>query len=132
MNRKMLFVALTAVVALLSSSAWSQGFDGTLRGTVVDPSGAVVPGATVTATNEQTAVARSATTTPAGSYVFPNMLVGPYTVTVEAGKFQKYQRTKVEVLPNQVVTADVKLAVGSATTTVEVSAGTATVQTDTV
>jgi hypothetical protein len=132
MNRKMIFVTLTAVVALLCSSAWSQRFDGTLRGTVADPSGAVVPGATVTATNQQTGVSRTATTTPAGTYVFPNMLVGPYTITVESGKFQKYQHTNVEVLPNQVVTADVKLAVGSAGTTVEVTGGAETVQTDTI
>ncbi len=128
MNRKILILL---VVVLLCMFSFAQRFDGTLRGTVSDPSGAVVPGATVTATNQQTGVSRTATTTSAGTYAFPNLTVGPYTVTVQAPKFQKHTRGGVEVLPNQVVTADARLSVGSEATTVEVQAGAETVQTTT-
>lgn len=129
MNHKRFFLPLTmAIVALLCVAAWSQRLDGTLRGTVEDQSGAVVPGATVTVTNQQTGASQSATTTSAGTYLFPNLTVGPYTVTVEASKFQKYLRKDVEVLPNQVVTADARLAVGAEGTTLEVTAGAETVQ----
>ena len=132
MNRKSISLLLTIMTALLlCGSAWSQRLDGTLRGTVLDQSGAVVPGAKVTATNQQTNAARTLTTTSAGTYVFPNLTVGTYTVTVEAGTFQKLVRKNIEVLPNQAVTADAKLTVGSATTTLEVTAGSETVQVDT-
>src|SRR5512146_759217 len=97
-------LATILVVALMCSAAWSQRLDGTLRGTVQDQGKAVLRGATVTITNQDTGVTLTSTTTSAGTYVFPNLLVGPYTVMVEAPKFQKYIRKNVQVLPNQVVT----------------------------
>ena len=118
-------------VVLLCSVAPSQRLDGTLRGTVEDPSGAVVVGATVTATNEETGAVQSAVTTNAGTYVFPNLLVGPYTVAVKAPSFARHERKGVQVLPNQIVTADAKLTVGAEGTTVEVTGGAETVQTTT-
>jgi len=125
------FRALYAVVLLLTLSlpAWAQRLDGTLRGEVTDPSGAVVAGAKVTVTNPQTGVANSTTTTSSGTYVFPNLLVGTYTVEVEAGGFQKYARKGVLVQSNQVTEAHAKLSVGDAGTTVEVAAGAEVVQT---
>ncbi|HYG97742.1 MAG TPA: TonB-dependent receptor [Terriglobales bacterium] len=129
MNRRPFFVVLT--VLLLCSVGWSQRLDGTLRGTVEDPSGAVVAGATVTATNEETGAVYTAKTTNAGTYVFPNLLVGPYSVVVQAPTFIKYERRNVQVLPNQIVTADARLTVGSEGTTVEVTGGAETVQTTT-
>jgi len=114
MNRKDFRLLLTlAIVAFWSAGAWAQRLDGTLRGSVEDPSQAVVVGATVTATNQDTGVSQSATTTSAGTYVFPNLTVGTYTVTVDAKTFQKYSRKNIQVLPNQVVTADAKLTAGA-------------------
>jgi hypothetical protein len=124
-------LATTLVIVLLCSTSWSQRLDGTLRGTVQDPAKAVVPGATVTVTNQATGVTQTATTTSAGNYVFPNLIVGPYTVAVVAPSFQKYVRKNVQVLPNQVVTADAMMTVGSSSTTVEVTAGAETVQVST-
>src|SRR5207248_2996758 len=74
MKSKSFYLPLTIVLlALFPVSAWSQRLDGTLRGEVTDPSGAVISGATVVATNQQTGVSRSTTTTSAGTYVFPNL-----------------------------------------------------------
>ncbi|MFB3815977.1 MAG: TonB-dependent receptor domain-containing protein [Terriglobales bacterium] len=122
---------LIVIVTVFTATAAAQRLDGTLRGTVVDPTGAVLSGVNVTVTNEATGVTNTATTTNSGTYVFPNLLVGPYTLTVEQKGFQKYVRRGIEVLPNQVVTADARLTVGAEATTVEVTAGAETVQTTT-
>jgi Carboxypeptidase regulatory-like domain/TonB dependent receptor len=121
--------ALAAVVFSLSASA--QRLDGTLRGTVDDPSGAVVSGANVTVTNQATEVKQTTQTTSTGEYVFPHLLVGTYTVEVGASGFAKYSRKDIEVLPNQVSTADARMVVGTESTIVEVTGGGVLVQTTT-
>jgi len=108
-----------------------NGLDGTLRGTVHDQSGAVLPGANVKITNQASGVGVSTQTTSSGEYVFPNLLTGMYTIETEASGFSKQVQRDVEVLPNQVVTADAKLTIGAASTTVEVAAGGEVVQTTT-
>jgi hypothetical protein len=60
----------------------------TTIGTVTDPAGTVVPGATVAATNEETGVTQTQTTTDAGLYVFPLPPVGTYAITVETQGFK--------------------------------------------
>jgi hypothetical protein len=118
-------------ILLISATASAQRLDGTLRGTVRDPAGAVIAGGNVTATNQVTGVKESTKTTSSGEYVFPNLLVGLYTVEVEAPGFSKSVRKDVEVLPNQVITADASLAVGSTSEIVEVTGGAEVVQTTT-
>jgi len=71
MSRRRYYTVSVFVAAILSISAYAQRLDGTLRGTVEDPSGAVVSEATVTATNQLTGLKQSAMTTSAGDYVFP-------------------------------------------------------------
>ena len=122
-------LALTAV--LLSISAVAQRLDGTLRGKVADASGAVIPGADITASNQATGVQQRTRTTSSGEYVFPNMLVGTYTIEVGAKGFAKFERKDVQVLPNQTITADATLRVAGEMTTVEVTTGAETVQTTT-
>ena len=117
------------VMMLCAGLAFAQRLDGTLRGTVTDDSGAVVAGAQVTATNQATGTSHTTTTTSAGNYEFPNLVVGPYTITVENKGFQKYLRKDVEVRSNQVTEASAKMRVGGADTTVEVTAGADVVQT---
>jgi carboxypeptidase family protein len=68
------------------------GTFGTVLGTVNDESGAVVPKATVTATNEKTGVGRSGTTNSEGSYQIPALLPGSYRVEAEASGFKKYRQ----------------------------------------
>lgn len=124
-------VSLLAVLLLIASSAtlWAQGFDGTLRGTVKDASAAVIANASVTATNDATKSLRTVETTSDGTFNFPNLQVGSYTVTVEVKGFKKYVRKGVEVKANQVVEVSAALEVGSLETVVEVAAGAELVQT---
>lgn len=131
MNLKVSILGACVSVLLLSLIASAQRLDGTLRGTVQDPAGAVVSGADVNITNQVTGVKKSTKTTSTGEYVFPNLLVGNYTVEIEAPGFSKYARKDVEVLPNQVITADANLSIGAANTVVEVTGGGDVVQTTT-
>ncbi len=129
MNRQIIGSYLLAL--LLSATASAQRLDGTLRGTVQDPARAVIAGANVNITNQVTGVKESTKTTSTGEYVFPNLLVGTYTVEIDSPGFAKHARKDIEVLPNQVITADAKLAVGPTTTIVEVTGGAEAVQTTT-
>src|SRR5512142_3402016 len=83
--------SLVLVVALLLAGtavlSFGQGATAVIRGTVVDPSGAVVPQATVVARNVATGVASRAVSTAAGIYNFPNLPPGTYDVRVEKSGF---------------------------------------------
>jgi len=116
-------------VFAMSNSALAQRTTGTLRGQVLDPSGASIPGAQVTVTNNATGIAQTITSTSAGTYSVPSLLPGNYTVAVQAKGFQGYVNRGVAVLADQDNVADAKLQVGTASTTVEVTAGASPVQT---
>src|ERR1700687_1790970 len=88
-------LALFMAVTFLASPLLAQRLDGTLRGDVKDQTGAMVPEAQVTAINEATNVSQTTVTTSSGSYIFPNLLPGTYTVTVEAKHFRRYQNSGV-------------------------------------
>jgi hypothetical protein len=127
--RKM-FALLLAVllVAAASPSALAQGIDGTLRGEVKDPSGALIPGAKVTVTNEKTGLSRTLESSASGSFNLPNLLIGSYTITVEATGFKKAVRKGVEVKANQIVEASMIVEIGAVTDVIEVVAGAELVQ----
>ena len=124
-----LFVALILAGAC-TAPAIAQRLDGTLRVTVTDKTGAVIQDAKVTATNEGTNVGITATASSAGTYVFPDLLVGSYTVTVEKEGFKKIASKGVQVESNQVAEFNAILDVGDVTATVEVSAGADLVKTE--
>jgi hypothetical protein len=125
------YAVVSTVVLLVawSSLAFGQRTTGTLRGQVLDPASATVSGAKVTVTNEATGVSQTATTTSAGTYDFPSVLPGTYTVSVEAQGFKSYVKKGFVVLANQDNTADARLDIGAASETVEVTAGTSEIQT---
>jgi hypothetical protein len=108
----------------------AQRLDGTLRVTVTDKTGAGILDAKVTVTNEGTNVGITATASSAGTYVFPDLLVGSYTVTVEKEGFKKTASKGVQVDSNQVAEFNAILEVGDVTATVEVSAGADLVKTE--
>src|SRR5215472_8667248 len=124
-----LFVLLLGV-ALVPSYAMAQRLDGTLRVTVSDKTGAGIVDARVTVTNEGTNVSVAATASSAGTYVFPNLLVGSYTVTVEKTGFKKTVNKGVTVESNQTAEVAATLEVGEATAVVEVTAGAELVKTE--
>ena len=125
----LLVALIAALVLVVPIPAVAQRTTGTLRGQVLDPAGAVVANAQVTATNTQTGVSTKITTTTAGTYDFPSLLPGRYTVTVEAQGFKKYVKSDVPVLADQDNAADAKLDLGVATETIEVRAGAVAVET---
>src|SRR3954471_4799639 len=126
-----LSLAIFATLAFLISSAVAQRADGTLSGDVLDPNGAVVSGAKVTVTNDDTNVSQTVETTSAGAYSVPNLLIGTYTVKVEANGFATYTRKQVVVKAAQVVEVSAKLSISGTETTVDVQAGANAVQAET-
>src|SRR5688572_8216305 len=110
---------------LTSGPAIAQGIGGTgtISGTVNDESGQVLPGATVTVTNEATHSARTATTTGTGTFRFPAMTPGVYTVRVELSGFSAFERRNTVLSPaGNVSLSDIQLKVGQMTETVTVEA----------
>jgi len=99
--------------------------NGEIRGSVKDPSGAIVQGATVTASQAGTSAARSATTDKDGDFEIPEVPVGAYSVTVEARGFKKYVAKEVGVSIGHVTVVNILLQIGEAaeTVTVEAQAG---------
>src|SRR5947207_3388331 len=100
--------------ALLLTATYTPAQTSTseISGTVRDNSGAVVPGANVTLTNEQTGVNYRQQTTAAGLYNFPALPVGIYSVKVEATGFKTAQLTKNELVVNTPLTINVALEIG--------------------
>lgn len=120
-------VALLATV-LLSVSAIAQVDAGAVRGTVTDPSGAVVPGARVTLTNDATGLSLTVTTSADGTFTFDPVKIGPYTVNVEAPGFRK-AATHLTVNVQQQARADFQLMAGATNETIEVTAAAPQLQT---
>jgi hypothetical protein len=116
-----LLAIVGAVFCFFSSVAWGQATT-SLRGTVTDPSGAAIPNATVHLVNPGTGVERTATTDQQGSYVFAQVQPGNYVLRVDAAGFSTYEQKGFQLLVNLPATIDVKMKVGAATTTVEVTA----------
>jgi hypothetical protein len=92
-------------------AGWAQT-TGTLRGTATDPSGAVVPGASVTAVQSDTHVGRVTTTNESGDYEFPALPVGRYTVELQAAGFREARLNEIEVRLGHVTVVDVRLELG--------------------
>jgi hypothetical protein len=94
---------------------------GTILGTVRDPTGAVVPGAKITVSNEGTAFTQVTTTSGSGTYVVTPLRIGAYTVEVEQPGFKKQRRTGQELNIQQQLVVDFSLEPGEVTTTVDVN-----------
>ncbi|MGA3196768.1 MAG: TonB-dependent receptor [Terriglobales bacterium] len=114
--------SLVVCVFLLSAIAFGQTFRGTILGTVTDPSGAVVSGATVKARNEATGLERTTTTSADGSYAIPELPIGTYTLSVTQPGFQTYAATGVSVDVATERRIDAALKAGEVSTRVEVTA----------
>lgn len=93
-----------------------------IRGTVTDPQGAVLSGVKVTATNEATGIKFEATTGADGGYLFPQLPVGTYTVSVSANNFKTFTAKGIVLDVDQEYVENAKLAVGSAAEVIEVAA----------
>jgi Carboxypeptidase regulatory-like domain len=120
---------LAAIVLFVHApSAWASD-GGSLLGTVTDPRGAVVPGATVAATETSTGVKQTLATDSRGFYSFQSLPVGRYDVEVTAPGFSPLRKTGVVIDLNGKVMVDVSLAIGAQSETVTVSESAARVET---
>ncbi len=126
------FLLLLVGVCLVNTSAvqsYGQSvISGDVTGTVTDPSGATIPGATVTLTNAGTATSQQSTTNGGGSYRFAFVPPGTYRLEVSAPGFKDQQRTGVVVAAGQPTTASFQLALAGASQTVEVTESAAALQ----
>ena len=116
-------LALTFVISLLLSPtpALAQVDAGSIVGTVTDGQGGVLPGATVTATQEGTGFKMSDVTNAKGQYTFPNLKIGKYVITAEMSGFKKAVRSGLQLHVQERIQADLKLDVGAMTEEVTVS-----------
>src|SRR5215212_3330232 len=123
-------LAVSAILLLIPSTASAQAVTGTLLGNVTDPSGAAVPGATVTATDVAKNTSRNVVSNEAGYYILTSLPNGTYTVDAELQGFKKVARQNVKVDVNTTVRVDLTLVVGQMTEEVTVAAETPALQTD--
>ncbi|PYT27863.1 MAG: TonB-dependent receptor [Acidobacteria bacterium] len=126
---RVLGVLACLILTLVPLSA--QTTTGSILGTVSDPTGAIIGGATVTIANMDTGIAVKTSTDSTGNYVVTPLAIGRYSVTVEASGFKKSVRTDITVNVQDRVRVDVALEVGAVTDTVEVQASAPLLQTDT-
>ncbi len=111
------FLALIGVAAICGA----QTFRGAIAGRVADQSGGMLPGVSVTATNDATGVSRTTTSSATGDFSIPDLQLGMYTVEATLQGFQTV-RTKVEVSVSQVASVDVKMGLSQVAETINVTA----------
>lgn len=118
------------LTGLFGGRALAQTSFGTILGTVVDQTGAVVPNVAVQVKNTATGVVSTVNTTSAGDYTAINLVPGPYVVSVNSPGFQKIETT-ANLVVNQLLRVDIKLRPGNVSQTVQVSATGELLDTDT-
>ncbi len=120
-HKKLVTIALMAAIfLLLAGAAMAQTSTSSINGTVTDATGAVVPGAKVTARNAETGVSYTQTTTGAGVYAFPSIPVGGYAITVEVAGFKTTNKTGNLLQVGTPLVVDVALEVGQTSEVVNV------------
>ena len=125
-------LALLLGVGLQSSvrSAFAQEVTASIVGTVVDPSDAPISGATVTATDTERGVVRTATSNESGAYNLTRLPVGTYSLKVSAPGFQTTSYPPFVLVLNQVARIDAQMKVGQVSETVEVSSAAPVLKTE--
>src|SRR3954453_396589 len=115
---------LSGVALVWAASVFGQAsaINGEITGTVTDPSGAAIAGATVQATNTQTGLKQSAKTSDSGLYRITLLPLGPYEVEVQAAGFGTRKTTGIVLTAGSIASVDIAMAVAGTSTTVEVSA----------
>lgn len=124
-------LTLALLVAGVAPGAAQTGGTATVRGTVSDTSGGVLPGATVTVTNTGTKAVRTAVTDERGGYLFSALFPGSYTLKVELEGFKTYEQTDITLSPDSTRGFDVELPVGALTEVVSVTTSQEYIQTET-
>src|SRR5215510_4817660 len=121
---------LTLLALVIPRGAGAQVLYGSLTGNVTDPTGAVVTGAKVEAQNIATGVSTIVNADERGAYLFSNLQVGVYKLTITAQNFKALTQENVRVDANTTRRLDAQLPVGDVTATVQISSDTPTLQTE--
>ena len=121
-------IAALMACALSCTSVWAQA-TAQISGTVKDQTGAVLPGVAVTVTQTETGITRSSVTNETGSYVFPNLLTGPYKLEAALPGFRTFVQTGIVLQVNTAPVLNPVLEVGQVSEQVEVQANAALVET---
>ena len=127
---KYLSIALLISLGAASTHLWGQATT-QISGTARDQSGAVLPGVDIKATQTETGVTRDTVTNETGSYVLPNLPLGPYKLEASLPGFRTYSQTGIILQVGSNPAINVSLEVGQVAETVEVQANAALVETRT-
>lgn len=114
-------VLSVSLLVLVAGLGRAQTFRGGISGRVTDESGAVLPGAAVTATHSGTGLTRATVSSSTGDFILPDLALGPYTLDVALAGFQT-QRVTLEVSVSTITAVDLKLGMSQITEAVQVSA----------
>jgi len=125
-----IFITIFAML-ITSSAALAQQSSAVINGTIKDPSGAVVQGATITLINNETSVARTSVSNSAGNYVFIDIPPASYTVKVAMAGFNTITQQQITLSVNQTATYDFTLTVGSTQQAVNVEAAAVAIEAST-
>src|SRR5689334_3429941 len=125
------YIAVALFVLAAATAGFSQSDRGTIAGTILDPSGAAVQGATITATNANTGAVYKTVSTETGAYHIPDMQVGVYNITVAATGFKTSEQKGVVIQINTTAALEVTLQPGDVKETLTVTADVPTLQTQT-
>jgi Carboxypeptidase regulatory-like domain len=127
--RYAILICIAAFLLVTQAKAQTAG-TGSIQGAVTDATGAVIPGANVTATNVATQVKHSTVTVSNGSYSFPNLDIGTYTVGITAPGFEHYDQTNIVLEVGSSIAINVSMTVGATDQKVEVQASGLALQTE--
>ena len=124
--------AILCTLLLLPTAARGQSSNtASIRGTIQDSSGGVLPGATITVTNQATKTMQTTVSDDRGQYLVVGLYPGTYDMRVEISGFKSYERKNIALSPNDVRGMDVKLDVGQQSETITVTATQEVIQTET-
>ena len=125
---KRVVLGLVVALCLLPIGLAAQAVTGTILGSVTDTSGAAVPGATVTLTNQGTGLTRTVVTDQAGEYTAPSLPTGKYKMVAELPGFKTATASDIELTVDTKVRVNARLEVGTVAETVTVAAASPLVQ----
>ena len=123
-------LVLAASLLWFAAAASAQTNYGTIRGAVLDSSGAAHPNVAIAATNIETGVTQSVTSNDVGNYVVPNLISGSYRVTAAQAGFKRFVAGPVELAAAQDVRVDVRMEVGVVTDSITVVGGAPLIETE--
>lgn len=129
LSQKKCYMLLLLLFAFITAPLVGQEVTGSIRGTVLDPSGASVPSAVVTATQGETGLTHTVKSDRRGAYLLVLLPVGSYRLQVSAKGFRKYVQEGITLSVNESATVPVHLEIGSSTQSVEVKANAGLIET---